>query len=215
MITSINKRSYPNTLIVILDQGEGNGQYDEKGDVVRITDDNGKVTGYNFFNVNQVIDYDKLPDGQVKLSDSDLSALNGKLAEVGFEDKLAYGEPTLVYGFVKSCEKHPDSDHLHVTTVEVGNGKEYQIVCGAPNIAQGQKVVVALPGTLMPNGQMIWPGQLRSVDSFGMICSARELGLKHAPEKRGIMVLPADFPIGEPFDAAQCDDLLASGKISI
>lgn len=215
MITSINKQSYPNTLIVILGQDQGKSEYEEKEDITRITDEKGNVTGYNFFNVDQVIDYDKLPNGEVKLSERDLAALNQKLADAGFDDKLAYGKPTLVYGYVKTCEKHPDSDHLHVTTIDVGNGEEHQIVCGAPNIAQGQKVVVALPGTLMPNGQMIWPGKLRSVDSYGMICSARELGLEHAPQKRGIMVVPDDFSVGDAFDAEKCDELLASGKISL
>lgn len=215
MITSINKQSYPNTLIVIIGQDQGKSEYEEKEDITRITDEKGNVTGYNFFNVDQVIDYDKLPNGEVKLSEKDLAALNQKLADAGFDDKLAYGKPTLVYGYVKTCEKHPDSDHLHVTTIDVGNGEEHQIVCGAPNIAQGQKVVVALPGTLMPNGQMIWPGKLRSVDSYGMICSARELGLEHAPQKRGIMVVPDDFSVGDAFDAEKCDELFASGKISL
>lgn len=215
MIISINKQSYPNTLIVILGQDQGKSEYEEKEDITRITDEKGNVTGYNFFNVDQVIDYDKLPNGEVKLSEKDLAALNHKLADAGFDDKLAYGKPTLVYGYVKTCEKHPDSDHLHVTTIDVGNGEEHQIVCGAPNIAQGQKVVVALPGTLMPNGQMIWPGKLRSVDSYGMICSPRELGLEHAPQKRGIMVVPDDFSVGDAFDPEKCDELLASGKISL
>lgn len=104
---------------------------------------------------------------------------------------------------------------MHVTTVDVGNGEEHQIVCGAPNIAQGQKVVVALSGTLMPNGQQIWPGELRGVDSYGMICSARELGLAHAPQKRGIMVVPDDFNAGDEFEPTKCDELLASGQISL
>lgn len=215
MITSTNKEAYPNTLIVILDQNNGRSQFDEKADVTQVKDQDGKVIGYNFFNVDQFLDYDKLPNGEVHLDDSDLAALNKKLTEVGFDDKLAYGKPTLVYGYVKSCEAHPDSDHLHVTHVEVGEGEEHQIVCGAPNIAQGQKVVVALPGTLMPNGQQIWPGELRGVDSYGMICSARELGLAHAPQKRGIMVVPDDFETGAAFEPTKCDELLASGKISL
>ncbi|RMC46786.1 YtpR family tRNA-binding protein [Lactobacillus sp. ESL0230] len=215
MITSINKRSYPKTLIVILGQDHGKSEYNEKNDVTQIIDEQGNVIGYNFFNVDQLIDYNSLSDGQVKLSETDLVALNQKLAEVGFTDQLTYGKPTLVYGYVKTCEKHPDSDHLHVTTVDVGDNEEYQIVCGAPNIAQGQEVVVALPGTLMPNGQQIWPGALRHVDSYGMICSARELGLAHAPQKRGILVVPDDFPVGAAFDPAECDELLASGKIGL
>jgi tRNA-binding protein len=97
----------------------------------------------------------------------------------------------------------------------VGDGEEHQIVCGAPNIAQGQKVVVALPGTLMPNGEQIWPGALRGVDSYGMICSARELGLPHAPQKRGIMVVPDNFEVGAEFEPTKCDELIASGEITL
>ena len=215
MITSINKEAYPNTLIVILDQGEGRSLFEEKDGVTRVTDENGKLIGFNFFNIDQLLDYDKLPNGQVKLSEDELASLNKKLTDEGFSDVLAYGKPTLVYGYVKTCEAHPDSDHLHVTTVEVGEGETHQIVCGAPNIAQGQKVVVALPGTLMPNGAQIWPGELRGVDSYGMICSARELGLPHAPQKRGIMVVPDDFEVGAEFEPTKCDELLASGVISL
>lgn len=215
MITSINKEAYPNTLIVILGQSKGRSQFEEKDDVTRVKDEDGKVIGFNFFNVDKVIDYNKLPNGQVKLNDEEVAALNKKLTQAGFDDKLAYGKPTLVYGYVKSCEKHPDSDHLHVTTVQVGENEEHQIVCGALNIAQGQKVVVALPGTLMPNGQQIWPGELRGVDSYGMICSARELGLPHAPQKRGIMVVPDDFKVGAAFEPTKCDELIASGKITL
>ncbi len=200
MIISTNKTSYPDTLIVILDQDKGRSKFTEKDQVTRVENEDGEVIGFNFFNVSSFLDYD---------------ALNKKIAEAGFDTKLEIGKPTLVYGYVKTCEAHPDSDHLHVTTVDVGNGEEHQIVCGAPNIAQGQMVVVALPGTLMPNGQQIWPGALRGVDSYGMICSARELGLAHAPQKRGIMVVPDDFKAGDEFEPTKCDELLASGQISL
>ncbi|MFK3587999.1 MULTISPECIES: YtpR family tRNA-binding protein [Lactobacillus] len=215
MITSINKISYPNTLIVILAQGEGASNYEEKPDVTRVTDSKGKLTGFNFFNVDKLLDYDKLPNGQVKLNADEVAALNKKLAEVGFDDQLEVSKPTLVYGYVKTCEAHPDSDHLHVTTIDVGDGTDHQIVCGAPNIAQGQKVVVALSGTLMPDGKQIWPGALRGVESDGMICSARELGLAHAPQKRGIMVVPDTFKVGDEFEPTKCDELLASGVITL
>ena len=215
MITSINKVSYPNTLIVILAQGDGESNFEEKADVTRVTDGKGELTGFNFFNVDQVLDYDKLPNGEVKLDEDQVAALNEKLASVGFSDKLTVSKPTLVYGFVKECAAHPDSDHLHVTQIDVGDGQDHQIVCGAPNIAQGQKVVVALPGTLMPTGAQIWPGALRGVESDGMICSARELGLAHAPQKRGIMVVPDSFKIGDEFEPTKCDELLASGAITL
>lgn len=183
--------------------------------MTRVTVGKGELTGFNFFNVDQVLDYDKLPNGEVKLDEDQVAALNEKLASVGFSDKLTVSKPTLVYGYVKECAAHPDSDHLHVTQIDVGDGQDHQIVCGAPNIAQGQKVVVALPGTLMPTGAQIWPGALRGVESDGMICSARELGLAHAPQKRGIMVVPDSFKIGDEFEPTKCDELLASGAITL
>lgn len=214
MIISTNKKSYPDTIILILDQGEGRSTYEEKNNIVQVKDEKGKIVGYNFFKVSDFLDYDKLPNGQVKPEQKLLDILNDQLTKAGFDDKLELGKPTLVYGFVKTCEPHPDSDHLHVTTINVGDD-EYQIVCGAPNIQQGQKVVVALPGTLMPNGQQIWPGELRGVKSSGMICSARELGLPHAPQKRGILVVPDTFKVGDKFEPTKCDELLACGQITL
>ncbi len=111
--------------------------------------------------------------------------MNRLIKEAGFEEQLeADHEPKIVVGYVKTCVPHPDSDHLSITETEVDNGTVLQIVCGAPNIEAGQKVVVAKPGAMMPDGMMIWPGTLRGVDSYGMICSARELHLPNAPAKK-------------------------------
>ncbi len=215
MITSINRHSYPNTLIVILGQDHGRSEFDERENVTRVTDDEGNLIGFNFFSVDKVLDYDKLPDGKVELNDDQLAALNKVLKDAGFDDTLTAGKPTIVYGKVVKCEPHPDSDHLHVTQVNVGTDKLQQIVCGAPNVAEGQTVVVALPGALMPNGAQIWPGKLRGVESDGMICAARELQLPHAEQKRGIMVLPAGFEAGNAYEPAKLDELLASGQIKL
>ena len=105
----------------------------------------------------------------------------------------------MVVGYVKTCVPHPDSDHLSITETQVGKEEVLQIVCGAPNIEAGQKVVVAKPGAMMPDGMMIWPGTLRGVESHGMICSAKELQLPDAPKEKGILVLPEDAVIGEAF----------------
>lgn len=94
----------------------------------------------------------------------------------------------IVVGQVLTCVAHPDSDHLHVCTVDVGEGDPLQIVCGAPNVAAGQKVPVARIGVTMPDGTPIKKGKLRGVASHGMICSERELGLSE--DHSGIMVLP-------------------------
>jgi phenylalanyl-tRNA synthetase beta chain len=101
---------------------------------------------------------------------------------------------TIVVGHVLECADHPDSDHLHVCSVDVGAGEPLQIVCGAPNVAKGQKVPVATIGTTMPDGMQIKKGKLRGVLSCGMICSERELGLSE--DHAGIMVLPEAFAPG-------------------
>ncbi len=106
----------------------------------------------------------------------------------------------VVVGKVLSCEDHPDSDHLHVCMVDVAEDEPIQIVCGAPNVAAGQKVPVALNGSTLPGDIKIKKGKLRGVMSNGMICSHEELGIEasrlgYEPEY-GILVLPEDAVIG-------------------
>jgi phenylalanyl-tRNA synthetase beta chain len=103
----------------------------------------------------------------------------------------------VVVGHVLACEKHPDADKLNVTTVSIGT-EELQIVCGAPNVAAGQKVVVATVGTtLYPKPDeafQIKKAKIRGVESFGMLCAEDELGIGHS--HAGIIVLPEDTPVG-------------------
>jgi tRNA-binding protein len=128
-----------------------------------------------------------------------MARLNEALAGAGYSDRLETdGSPRIVTGFVERMEKHPDSDHMHVCQVDVGD-ETLQIVCGAPNIDQGQNVVVAKVGALMPDGLVIRPSVLRGVASNGMICSARELALPGAPKKRGILVLDDSVRPGQNF----------------
>lgn len=106
----------------------------------------------------------------------------------------------VVAGKVLSCEMHPDSDHLHVCMVDVGEEEPLQIVCGAPNVAEGQMVSVALNGAVLPGGVKIKKGKLRGVVSNGMICSHEEMGISESllgyePEY-GILVLPDDVKPG-------------------
>lgn len=106
----------------------------------------------------------------------------------------------VVAGKVLSCEMHPDSDHLHVCMVDVGEEEPLQIVCGAPNVAEGQMVPVALNGAVLPGGVKIKKGKLRGVVSNGMICSHEEMGISESllgyePEY-GILVLPDDVKPG-------------------
>ncbi len=106
----------------------------------------------------------------------------------------------VVAGRVLTCEDHPDSDHLHVCTVDAGTGEELQIVCGAPNVKAGITVPVALHGSTLPGGVKIKKGKLRGVVSNGMICSHDELGISegllgYEPEY-GILILPDDIKPG-------------------
>ena len=100
----------------------------------------------------------------------------------------------LVVGHVVECGKHLEADKLSVCKVDVGQGELLDIVCGAPNVRQGQKVPVALVGTTMPDGMVIKKAKLRGQPSHGMICSERELGLTE--DHSGIMVLPGDVTVG-------------------
>ena len=105
----------------------------------------------------------------------------------------------LVIGEVLTCVDHPDSDHLHITTVNLGDGNPVQVVCGAPNVAAGQKVVVATIGTKLYSGDecfTIKKGKIRGVESFGMICAEDEIGVGTSHD--GIIVLPADAVPGTP-----------------
>lgn len=104
----------------------------------------------------------------------------------------------LFVGKVLTCEPHPNSDHLHVTTVDLGKGEPQQIVCGAPNVTAGQKVIVADLGCVLYDGEQeftIKKSKLRGVESFGMICAEDEIGV--GTDHAGIIVLPEDAPVGQ------------------
>lgn len=105
----------------------------------------------------------------------------------------------LVVGHVLTCEPHPNSDHMHVCSVDLGEGEPQQIVCGAPNVAAGQKVIVATLGTKLYDGDQcftIKKSKLRGIESYGMICAEDEIGVGTSHD--GIIVLPEDTPVGLP-----------------
>lgn len=135
------------------------------------------------------------------LGDLSMEDVAKAITDAGFEveEVIPMSQGTnLVIGEVLTCKDHPNSDHLHVTTVNLGD-EVTQIVCGAPNVAAGQKVIVSKPGAKLPGGE-IKAGVIRGEASNGMICSLAELGVdKHAlteEQLAGIEVLPADAPVG-------------------
>ncbi len=145
-----------------------------------------------------------LLNNYIEIKDQDPKELADKITSIGHEvegmEKLAAGTD-LVVGYVEACEAHPDSDHLNVCQVKIAEDVISQIVCGAPNVAAGQKVIVALPGCDLGEGFIIKKSSIRGVESNGMICSMAELGLDSRfvteEQKAGIEVLPEDAPLGE------------------
>ena len=133
----------------------------------------------------------------------DIKTIAEDMTRVGNEYDMAekfINATNLVIGQIKTCDEHPDSDHLHVCMVDVGN-ETLQIVCGAPNARAGIKVIVALPGAELPNDITIKRGMIRGVESNGMMCSIAELGLDNKfltqADKDGICELGEDAVIGE------------------
>lgn len=144
--------------------------------------------------------------------DVDVHTLAEDMTKVGNEYDVAeklINATNLIIGEVKECVEHPDSDHLHVCKVDVGN-EILQIVCGAPNVRKGLKVIVALAGAELPGG-IIKKGNIRGQESNGMLCSIAELGLDNKflkqEDKDGIHELPQDAPIGgDPVKYMMMDD---------
>ena len=193
-----NQEGIGDTLIITLKEID-NKTFERKGDVARIYNEKTNETGgFNLFSAASYVEIDA--KGQVELNDEILSKINDALSQNGFEEKIeADFSPKFVVGYVKEKEKHPNADKLSVCKVDVGT-EELQIVCGAPNVDAGQKVVVAKVGAVMPSGMLIKDAELRGVPSSGMICSAKELNLPDAPEERGILVLEAEqYETGQEF----------------
>lgn len=115
-------------------------------------------------------------------------------------EQIPGGLAGVIVAEVVECVEHPDSDHLHITKLNIGEADLLQVVCGAPNVAAGQKVLLATVGTQLPadNGEMfkIKKSKIRGVESFGMICAEDELGIGN--DHSGIMVLEADAKVGTP-----------------
>ena len=138
-----------------------------------------------------------LKPGYNKPTHSLMKIVNDELIEAGFEAIDCDFKPHLLVGYVETCIEHPDSDHLHICSVNVGKHVK-TIVCGAANVEAGIKVVAALDNAVLPDGKLIKPSSLRGVHSDGMLCSKRELRLIDHPEK-GILILDDSYEIGSEF----------------
>lgn len=201
MIFTYNKAHVGDVLMVVVADSKGAKlDVERRGDVARVfLAENGTTVAWNIFDVSNHINLEG--QGQVFLSDEDVTVLNQLLGQENFDEVLVNDkEAKFVVGEIVEMVAHPDSDHLNICQVKVGEDKVIQIVAGAPNAAIGLKTIVALPGAMMPKGNLIFPGALRGEESFGMMCSPRELALPNAPQKRGIIELDSTTPVGEAFD---------------
>lgn len=146
---------------------------------------------YNW--LKEYLEFDLQPE-EVAAALTSIGLETGGVEEV---QTIKGGLEGLVVGEVLTCEAHPNSDHLHITTVDVGGDAPLQIVCGAPNVAAGQKVVVAVNGTKLYDGDecfTIKRSKIRGVESNGMICAEDEIGV--GTDHAGIIVLPAQTAVG-------------------
>ncbi|GEK28554.1 YtpR family tRNA-binding protein [Furfurilactobacillus siliginis] len=211
LIASMNQQASPNVLVTILAPDVATQTVTIKDDVARVFDPaTDKTLGFNFLQAD-AIDASLVTNGPVTLTEAQVTALNKHLTAVGFAPELlADNDAKFVVGYVESAEPHPDSDHLLVTKTRVDNDESLQIVSGSPNMQADIYVVVAKVGALMPDGGIIWPGELRGVSSNGMITSGRELHLQNAPQQKGALILPEDFAkVGTPFDFDKGNTLFA------
>lgn len=194
-----NKQGIGDVLLVQLQTERPEKIHTEmSGDITLIKDQEGTIAGFNLFSASSYIEFPET--GAVDVSEDLVTALQNALEKNGIDLLLEVDlSPKFVVGYVESKEKHPDADKLNICQVSVGS-EQLQIVCGAPNVDSGQKVVVAKVGAVMPSGMVIKDAELRGVASSGMICSAKELALPDAPQEKGILVLDADAEIGSAFE---------------
>ena len=149
----------------------------------------------------------------IDIKDQDVHELATKITKAGIniEGVVSHQIKGLVIGYVEEVKDHPDSDHLHVCKVDIGKEK-LQIVCGAPNVREGLKVIVATVGTVLPGDFEIKQSKIRGVESCGMICALFELGLEEKNDEtyaKGITELDKDAPVGEdPLSYLGLDDTL-------
>ncbi len=193
-------------LMLIVKNNEGEKlNFERKGKIARVfRESDNETVAWNIFEAKSILTSlsELKKNGPVDLTADDIEKLNKEVSAAGFQEILVHDiQPKFVVAEIVEMEAHPDSDHLHICKVNVGFNDPVQIVCGAPNAALGLKTVAALPGAMMPSGALIFPGELRGIASFGMLCSARELELPNAPQVRGIIELTDDWSAGIKFDA--------------
>ncbi|MBB6452148.1 tRNA-binding protein [Salirhabdus euzebyi] len=195
-----NQKGIGDVLLIPIKEGNRtNLKVNRVGDIAKIYDKESKeVVGYNIFQASTYFSLNEVE--KIDLTEEWLEKIHEVFEKNGVKEKLNVDlSPKFVVGYVKEKSSHENADKLSVCQVDVGD-ESLQIVCGAPNVEAGQKVVVAKPGAIMPSGMLIKDAELRGVASSGMICSAKELGLPDAPKEKGILVLSDKYQVGSPYE---------------
>ena len=159
MIFTYNKEHVGDVLMVIVkNSGDAKLDVERKGNVARVfLKETAETVAWNIFEVSSLFEIENR--GQVFLTDDQVARLNQELQAQGFTEEIINDkEPKFVVGEIVEMVAHPDSDHLNICQVAVGNDKTVQIVAGAPNARVGLKTIVALPGAMMPKGNLIFQG---------------------------------------------------------
>ena len=192
-----NRKLIGDVLLIVIDNDSQATHIETKDDICVIYN-NDKVIGINLFNVSEVVKFKS--EGRILLpSNTVIDIINNRLESFGIE-KLDYVTETgFKVGKILTVDEHPESSHLHILTVDVGN-EVLDIVCGAYNVKENMFVVVATVGTTMMDGTIIKPGKLLGEVSNGMCCSPRELGLNIEYPLHHLLELEEDkVSVGQDF----------------
>lgn len=187
-----NNALFPEVLFILIKEGSPTS-IQENNNVVAILNEDKEVLGYNLYTDSN--DFLELGDGYIAATEEVVNLLNKFLRAAELEPLEVDLDEKFVVGFIKEITDHPNSSHLHVCQVDVGD-EILQIVCGAKNARQGIKVIVAKDGAVLPSGLLIIPAKLNGIASNGMLCSARELELTGLKQFDGIFELNNDEIIG-------------------
>lgn len=157
-----------------------------------------ELIGINIFNISKVIKIKA--KGLIPLINEDILNVINHILENAHLDKLPIQtESGFRVAKIVDIDEHPDSEHLHICMVDIGDKEPLQIVCGASNARKDLVCVCATPFTFMPNGQQIIPNKLLGIQSNGMLCSGRELNLEGYEGKRGLLELSDEYKVGTDF----------------
>lgn len=192
-----NLESIGDVLVIILDEDKAPEKIVKNGDVVSLFNKD-TLIGINIFNISKIAKI--FASGMIVFPSNEfIDLVNHILINAGVKALPYTTESGFKVGKIIELSEHPDSDHLHVTKVDVGD-KILNIVCGAPNVSLSSLVVVAMPYTMMFDGSIIVPSSLRGISSEGMLCSPKELHIPNAPLARGLLLLDqGKYKVGDDF----------------